>query len=314
MRQGAGLVDHQRAHLRQRFERPAALDQDALLGGAGQSGHERDRYGEDERTWRRYHQHGDRADRIAAPEPGRRRERDGRREEHHGVAVGEARHRRPRALRGIDQADDARIGALGGAPRGGKLECLAGIHRSAHDGIARLLLHRHRFAGQRRLVEHREPFGDRAVDRHHVALAHHQPVAGLDRRERNLFQRAIAVAHGAAGHAGEQRGHLAAGATLGEALQVLPAGIHQGDHGGGEIFAECERRDHRQRGDDIRADIATAQADDDLDQEDGEHRERGDRPDRSRATRPAGQQGHESHEQAGGRPGDHDRSEKFRQI
>ena len=141
------------------------------------------------------------------------------------------------------------------------MEGLAGIGRSAHDGIADLLLDRHGFAGQRRLVEHGDAFHDRSVDRHHVAFADHQPIARLDRLQVDLFEPAVPVSDGAARHAGEQRGHLAAGATLGKALEILPAGIHQRDHGGGEVFGKDQSRQHRERGDDIQAHVAAAQAD-----------------------------------------------------
>ena len=174
---------------------------------------------------------------IGGEPPGAAGERHGDGQEHDGVAVGHARHGRARALRRLDQADDAGIGALVGAGGGGEVEGVADIGRAAHDRFAGALLDGQRFAGQRRLVEHRHALGHRAVDRHHVALAHQQPVAGHDLLERHLLQRVVAVAQRRARHPGKQRGHVAPRPLLGEAFQVLAAGIHQRDDRGGERLA-----------------------------------------------------------------------------
>jgi hypothetical protein len=60
-----------------------------------------------------------------------------------------------------------------------------------HDGgrehlIADPLLGGRRFAGQRMLVDHRQPVDDDAVDRHDLAGVHHDDVALVERVERNL--------------------------------------------------------------------------------------------------------------------------------
>ena len=52
------------------------------------------------------------------------------------VAVGQPRHRRPRALRRLHQADDAGIGALGRPPRRQQIEGVADIGRAAEDRVA----------------------------------------------------------------------------------------------------------------------------------------------------------------------------------
>ena len=146
------------------------------------------------------------------------------------------------------------------------------------------------------------PSATAAIDRDHVAFADHQPVARLDRLQVDLFELAVSVPDGAARDAGEQRGHLAAGATLGKAFEILPAGIHQGDHGGGEVFGKNQGRQHRKRGDDIQADIAAAQADDDLGQEDDEDRDRGHGPYRGGPMLPSRKLGCESDDKARRRP------------
>jgi hypothetical protein len=119
-------------------------------------------------------------------------------------------------------------------------------------------------------------------NRHHVALPHQQPVARHDQIERDLVQPAVPVPHGGARHPRQQGGHLAPGRPLGIALQVLPAGIHQRHDGGGEGLADQQRPGHRQRGDDVEAEVAAAQAGDDLRQERQQHRHGDGRPDRRR--------------------------------
>ena len=116
---------------------------------------------------------------------------------------------------------------------------------------------------------------------------------------------------GGARHAGEQRGHLATGAPLGKALQILPARIHQRDDDGGEVFGEDERGEHRERGDDIQPDIAAAQADDDLDQQDEQDRDRGENPDAARPVTPSGKLRDDTGKEARRRQCDDERPENF---
>jgi hypothetical protein len=169
------------------------------------------------------------------------------------------------------------------------MESLADVGRSAHDGLADLVSDRHGLAGQRRLIENGDPFHDRSVDRNHVALSHHYTIPRLDRVEVDLLEPAVTISDGAARHAGEQRGHLAAGAAFGETLEILPAGIHHRDHRGGEVFAEDQGREHRQRRNEVQAHIAVTQADDDLDQEGDENRSRGRGPYRPSPMLPSGE-------------------------
>ena len=55
--------------------------------------------------------------------------------------------------------------------------------------------------------------------------------------------------------AGKERDHLVPGAASGNALQELPAGIHQADNIPGQRNAECQRCAHGQRGDDVQPDL-----------------------------------------------------------
>ncbi len=125
----------------------------------------------------------------------------------------------------------------------------------------------------------------------------------------DLLQRAVAVANRGTWHAGEQSGHLAAGAALGEALEILSAGIHERHHRGREVLGEYERGRHRQRRGDVQSDVAPAQAERDVGAEDGQHRERGRRPDRPGPLRPAGGGGQQAGHEQRRRPRHEDRAE-----
>ena len=244
--------------MRHRFQRQPALNQNSVLGRSRKPGNDCHWHGEDERTRGGHHEHRHGTNGISTPRPGRSRKRDGRRQKHHGVSIRQARHRGAGTLRGRNQTHDPGIRALGRAPRRRQMEGFAGVRRSAHDVVADLLLYRHGFAGQGRLVEHRNAFHDRSVDRHHIALANDQAIARLDRLQRDFFEPAVPKSHRAPRHTGEERRHLPAGATLGEALEILPSGIHHRDHGGGEVFGEEKRRKHRECGDDVQAHVAAA--------------------------------------------------------
>ena len=63
-----------------------------------------------------------------------------------------------------------------------RYENLAGHHqgRGEHP-VAHAFLGGRRFAGQSVLVDHRQPFGDDAVHRHHLARVDDDDVAGLER-------------------------------------------------------------------------------------------------------------------------------------
>ena len=194
------------------------------------------------------------------------------------------------------------------------MEGLADVGRPAHDAVADLLLDGDGFAGQGRLIENGQAFYDRPVDRDHIAFPNHEAIAGLDHVQVDLFEPAVALADRRVRNSGEERRHLPACATLGKVLEVLPAGIHQSDHDGGEVFGKDQRRQHRQCGHDIQADIATAQADDDLRHEREQDRNRSRGPYRAGPMHRSGKLRREADDKAGCRPGNDNRSKKVPQI
>jgi hypothetical protein len=141
--------------------------------------------------------------------------------------------------------------------------------------------HRQGLARQRRGVDEGRLGGHRAVHRHHVALPDQQAVAGRDLVEGHVLQPAVAVPGRRPGNTGQKILHRAPGAALGEGLEEGAAGIHHRDDRRGEGLAEDQRRRHRQRGDDIEAHLAGAQAAQDLDHQRGQRGNDAGDPDRA---------------------------------
>ncbi|HMQ64755.1 MAG TPA: hypothetical protein PJ992_00570 [Arachnia sp.] len=276
--QGAGLVEDERADARRRLERLRPLDQDAEMRRPRQAGHQRHRHGEDQRTGGRHHQHGDGADRVIREPPGGESDRDGHGEKADRPAIGKPRHRRLRALRLLDQADDAGIGAVLCDASRHQVEGLAGVGRAAHGVVSLAQSEGERLARQGRGVEKGGLRRDPAIDGHDVALPDQEPFSGRDVVERHLLERAVPVPGSGAGDARQEVMHLAPRAALGEALEEGAAGIHQGDYGSRQRLAEGERGRHRQRRDDVEPDLAAPQAAQDLDDERRQNRRHARRP------------------------------------
>ena len=287
--QRAGLVEQQDLAAGQRLERAAALDQDAVAGGARDAGDDRDRRRQDQRAGCGDHEHRERAHRIARGDPGGAGDRERQRHEQDRVAVGQPDERRFLGLRRLHQADDAGVGALLGGGAGPEIERVAGVERAAARPLAGLTRDRQRLAGQRRFVEHRGAAHDHAVDRHDLAGAHQQAIAGPDLGERDLDQRAVRVAVGIRRRSGEQAVQLAAGALLGEVLERAAARDHQRDHDARQHLAEHERARHRQHRDQVNPELAAREVADHRDQHHGQHRHRRARPDPIGGVRRAGE-------------------------
>ena len=263
--QGAGLVQDQRADAGQRLQRlcalisarrnapPATAPRPGPPARPGIGGQVRCR-----------DQDRHRPDRIARDPPrgGRQGHRD--RQEQHRVPVGQTRHRRLGRLRGLHKADDAGIGAVGGATGGAEVERIAQIGRPAHHLLALRPAQGHGFAGQRRLVQQRARTRHRPVHRGDRALPDQQQVAGPDPVQRDLDQAIAPMQGGRAGDAGQQVGHLAPGAACGKTLKERAARIHQRDHRGRQRLSEDQCGGHGQRSHDVQSDLSARQAVQDL--------------------------------------------------
>ena len=122
-----------------------------------------------------------------------------------------------------------------------------------------------RFSGDRGFIKDGGTARQRTVRGEDIPLPHEQAIAGKQRLHGDLVEAAVAIAHGRPRRSCEQCCHLTPRAPLGKGLEILSAGIHQRDHGRRKTLAEDQCRGHRQRGDDIEADVTAPEARCDLD-------------------------------------------------
>jgi hypothetical protein len=249
--QGAGLVDHERVDLLHALERLGVLDQHAGLGAAADADHDRHRGGEPERAGAGDDQHAHRGDQAmrearlgAEHRPGDERndgDGDDQRDEPAGHLIGQPLDRRARALRRrhhLHDAGEQRVAAdLGGAHH----ERAGLVERAGDHLVARLLGHRHGFAGHHRLVDGRAAVGDLAVDRHLLARTHAQQIADLDRIERDLLVAAVrADAAGGLRRQVEQGADGAGSRGARAQFEHLAEQDQHGDDSGG-LEIDCDR-------------------------------------------------------------------------
>ena len=191
--QGAGLVEDDGVGLGQRFQILAALDGDVGRAALAHGGEDGQRHRELERTGEVHHQDGDGAGDV----PGQRVGDHGAREAPRHQLVGQFQRTVLGAglqlLGFLDHGHDLVV-AVGAARSLGQEDALALLHDGARvDGGTLDLPHRHGFAGQRGLIDHGFAFDHGAVQRDHVAGAHHDLVAGLDLRQRQQHFGALAA-------------------------------------------------------------------------------------------------------------------------
>ena len=106
------LVEEQHVGAPEHFERGSSLDDDTTPGRPRHAANQCHGRGENQRTRRRDHQHGNGADRVARERPGKGGERDRQGHEPEGESVGDTYQRRARLLRCTDEPDDAGIRAV----------------------------------------------------------------------------------------------------------------------------------------------------------------------------------------------------------
>ena len=235
----AGLIKHDSVGLRQRFQIFAALDGDVIAAALAHGGEDGQRHGQLERTGKVHHQARDGAGDVAGEQI---RHAGGTQTPGHQL-VGQ----RQRTVLGaglelfgfLDHGNDL-IVAVGAALGFSDKDTLALLHNGAGiEGGALCLAHRHGLAGQSSLIHHGFAFQNGAVQRDHIAAAHHHFVAGAHLGERYQHFGAL-TAHP---HLVHVQGHAAS-----QIVQTLLAGplfqqraqVQQEHHrpGGGKVAAQ----------------------------------------------------------------------------
>ena len=112
---------------------------------------------------------------------------------------------------------------------------------------------------QRRLVDHGPLALYRSIDRDDLAGANHDPVSDRDLPDRDFLDLLVLAAVGDPRSALEQRRELASCAPASGGLEGIPAAKHQGDHRASQVFAECQRTDHRHQCDRVDAHVSVHQ-------------------------------------------------------
>jgi hypothetical protein len=263
--QRAGLVDHQGVDTSQPLERLGVTEQHAGVRAAANADHDRHRGRQPQGAGAGDDQHRDRRDqRISQPwlrsdhrprRAGEHRHRDHRRREPAGDYVRHPLDRCAAALRFGHHLHDAREQGLAPHLLGPHHERAGAVDRAGDHLGARLAAHRHRLAGDQRLVEGGAALQHLAVHRHLLAWPDAQAVADPDPVQRHFLVRPVRPdAPGGLRREAEQRLDRAGGLRPGAQLQHLAEQRQHGDHGRGlevdrngavhvpERSRECARR------------------------------------------------------------------------
>ena len=248
--QRACLVDHDGVDLLQRLQGGGVPDEDPLFRPPANADHDRHRRRQPQGTGTGDDQHSDRIHKRPGQrrlsgsgngphEKGHDRDQHDGRHEVTGHGIGHLLDRRPAALGLRHHRDDPGQHRLLAHLAGPHEERAGLIHRATDDRVARDANHRHRFAGEHRLVDAGTSLGDVAIHRHFFAGPHPQDVAGTDFRQRDFLLGALADNPGGRRGQRQQLPDGGAGSLAGPQFQHLPQ-QHQGDDHGGRLEIDLD--------------------------------------------------------------------------
>ena len=183
--EGAGLIEHDGVCLCQRFQILAALYSDVVFPALPHGREHRQRHGKLQRTGEIHHQNGDGAGDVAGKGVGSHRTGKAPRHQTVGQQQSPVLGAGLELFRFLDHRHDL-IVAVGATLCLGHKNALALFHhRAGVDGGTGGLAHRHGLAGQGGLVHHGFALQHHAVQRDHIAGAHHYLIPGVDAGQRH---------------------------------------------------------------------------------------------------------------------------------
>ena len=183
--EGAGLIEHDGVRLCQRFQILATLYGDVVFPTLPHGREHRQRHGKLQRTGEVHHQNGDGAGDVAGKGVGSHRTGKAPRHQTVGQLQSPVLGTGLELFRFLDHRHDL-IVAVGTALCLGHKNALALFHHcSCVDSGTGGLAYRHRLAGQGGLVHHGFALQHRAVQRDHIAGAHHYLVPCVDAGQRH---------------------------------------------------------------------------------------------------------------------------------
>ena len=175
--QRAGLVEHDGIHAAQDLQIKPAFDDGAEARRTTDGAEDRQGRSRRDAAGAGHDHHGNGRTHVAREQI---RERGGAEHKIHEIArhaVGQALHRRARLLGTPHRLDDLPEAGVAAEPFGADLDRSGLVDRARIDRRARSFFHRHRFAGDARLIEERMAAEHGAVDGHARAGVHEHGVA-----------------------------------------------------------------------------------------------------------------------------------------
>ena len=255
--QRAGLVDCQHANALGQLQRFGVLYQHAGARALAGAHHDGGRRGQAECARAGDDQHRHRVDQclleIAHRKPpageGEQRNHHHDRHEHRRDTVGETLHRRLRALRLLDQANDAGEQGLRPDPGGAATQVSVAVEGGGKDAVTAALVDGQTLAGEHSLIDRRLALLDHTIDRHRVARPQHEEVSGLERLHCHLDELAITLDQRHLRLQAKQGVQCRRGAGLGARLHQLAEQHERDDHRRGfevhmQVVASAEGHDH----------------------------------------------------------------------
>ena len=253
--QRAGLVEGDLLHGGETLKRVALADEKAVLRRVADGGHDGSRRCQHKRAGAEDDQNRHRADDLTGDEPRQRRGGQSNDDDPRRPAVGKADDLGLARVSGLDEADHALDGAVLADLCGLHLESAELVDRAGGDLVADALVDRQRFTRHNGLIHRCLARYDLSVDGDGLAGQHAQQVADLDVLSGDgRFLSAQDDARGLRRQV-DKLFNARAGAGDGQLFEKTAELHDERDLTRGEVFADADRRDQRERDEHVCLDV-----------------------------------------------------------